>query len=139
MADVVDGKFGQELAGAVEDGLGDAGEAGDVDAVGAVGAAFHDAVEKDDLVFPFAHDYVQVLHAFEALGEVGQLVIVRGEERAAAQVRGDVLGDRPRETQAVQRAGAAADMIISRSILPDRHGLAGQDPSNSLPDNPWHR
>jgi hypothetical protein len=139
VADVVDGKFGQELAGAVEDGLGDAGEAGDVDAVGAVGAAFDDAVKKDDLVLPFPHRDVQVFHAFESLGQVGQLVVMRGEKRAAAQVRGNVLGDRPREAQAVQRAGAAADMIISRSILPDRHGLAGQDPSNSLPDNPWHR
>ncbi len=36
---------------------------------------------------------------------------MRGEKRAAADVRGDVLGDRPGEAQAVERAGAAADLV----------------------------
>jgi hypothetical protein len=82
-----------------------------VDAVAAVGAAFDDAVEEDDLVFPFADGDVEVFHAAETRGEVGQLVVVRGEERAAADVGGDVLGDGPGEREAVQRARAAADLV----------------------------
>ena len=42
-----------------------------------------------------------------------ELVIVGGEERlrAAALVRGQILGDRPRDAEAVERGGAAADLV----------------------------
>lgn len=78
-ADVMDGQFGKQLAGALQNGLGDASEPRDMDAVGPVGSTFDDAVQEDDLVFPFADGDVEIAHAFEALGEFGKLVIVRGE------------------------------------------------------------
>ena len=41
----------------------------------------------------------------------GQFVIVRGKERAAADDVVQVLGDCPRDREAVVRAGAASDFI----------------------------
>ena len=76
---MLDGQLREELACAVEDIARDAGEARNVDAVAAIGAAFDDAVEEDDLVFPFADGDVEVADAFEALGQVGELVIMRRE------------------------------------------------------------
>ncbi len=77
------GQFAKQLAGTFQHRLGHAREPRDVDAVAAVGAAFDDAVEEDDLVLPLAHGDVQVFHAGEAGREVGQLVVVRREERVA--------------------------------------------------------
>ena len=59
------GGAGGVCGGGIEGGwgLGEAGEAGDVDAVASVGAAFDDAVQEDDLVFPFADGDVEVFHA----------------------------------------------------------------------------
>ena len=66
---------------------------------------------KIDLVFPFAHRNVEIFYAVEAIGQVRQFVIVGGEKCSAAEYAGDVFGDRPGETQTIQRAGAAADFI----------------------------
>ena len=87
-----------------------AGEPRDVDAVAAVGASGHDAVEEHDLVVPFAHRDMQVGHRRQRVGELGELVVVRREQRARA-ARGEGLGDRPREREPVERAGAAADLV----------------------------
>ena len=72
-----------------------------MDAVAAVGAAFDDSVQEDDLVFPFADGDVEVSHGFEAVGQIGQFVVVGGEEGAAVGRRGRCVrrwprrGDRP--------------------------------------------
>ena len=43
--------------------------------------------------------------------ELRELGVVRGEERASARDFGEVLGDRPRERDAVEGAGPAADLV----------------------------
>ena len=58
-------------------------------------------------------DDVEVDDAGQRVGQVGELVIVRREERLRprASVRGQMLGDGPGEAQAVERGGAAADLV----------------------------
>ena len=51
------------------------------------------------------------------LREVRQLVVMGREKRAAAQVAGDVLGDRPGETEPIKRGGAASDLIQDHQRL----------------------
>ena len=63
---------------------GQASDPGDVDAVAAVGGARDDAMKEDNLVLPFTDGYVQIGHAVVLLGQLCQLVVVRGEERSAA-------------------------------------------------------
>ena len=74
---------------------GDAGQAGHVDAVGAIGAALDDLVQEDDLVAPLAHGDGQVEHAGQAFTQLGELVVVGGEQRARAGLTVEVLDDRP--------------------------------------------
>ena len=57
------------------------GQPRDLDAVAAIGSAGENLVQEDDVVFPLARRDVEVDDAAEGVGEVGELVIVRGEER----------------------------------------------------------
>ena len=56
---------------------------------------------------------MEVHDARDAVGEVGELMVVGGENclRFGAIVGGEVFGHRPREAQAVKRGGAAANLI----------------------------
>jgi len=70
--------------GSVDHGGGGPGEAGDLDAVRAVGRAFDHLADKDDVVVPFLDGDGVILKAVESLGQLGEFVIVGGEERAGA-------------------------------------------------------
>ena len=102
---------GEDFFGAVVHAAGDAGELGDVDAVALVGGAGDDLMEEDDLVLPFFDGDVVVGDAGELVGQVGELVVVGGEEGAAADVLVEVFDDGPGEREAVVGAGAAADLV----------------------------
>ena len=58
-------------------------------------------------------DDVAVDDAGQRVGEIGQLVVVRGEQRLRPRrrVRREVLGDRPGDAQAVEGRRAAADLV----------------------------
>ena len=101
----------EDLLGAGDDVFGEAGEAGDLDAVAFFGAAGEDLAEEDDLLVPLLHGDVVVLHGRAALRERGDLVVVRGEEAAGTDVIMQMLGDAPRDAEAVEGARAAADLI----------------------------
>ena len=101
----------QDFAGALDDAAGQAGEAGDFDAVTFVGAARLNAAEKNDFAGRFFHRNVNILHAGEKVGEFGELVIVGGEERARASVLLEMLDHSPSDGEAVERGGAAANLI----------------------------
>jgi len=62
-------------------------------------------------VTPLAHGDVEILKARQSLGELGQLVIVRGEQGFRANGVVQVLDDTPREAQAVEGARAAPDFV----------------------------
>ena len=100
----------EDLAGAIENRRRDAGQPGDVDAVALVGAAGHDPVEEDDLAGTFADGDVGVFEPRLGLLQLDQLMVVGREERPAADRIVNVLGDRPGQRDAVERAGAAADL-----------------------------
>ena len=62
--------------------------------------------------FHSLHRHVVVLRARgQVCGQVGQFVVMRREERAGADLVVQMLGDAPRDAQAVEGARAAADLI----------------------------
>ena len=74
----------EDLPGPIEHLGRHAGQAGDVDAVALVGAAGGDLVQEDNLLVPFAHQHVVIAQARQRLRELGQFVIMRGEQGPAA-------------------------------------------------------
>ena len=104
-------QLSQDLLGTLVHAARHAGQPGHVNAVALVGRTGHDLVQEYDLVFPFLHGHVEIHDARQRAGQVGEFVVVRGEQRAAAHVVVQVLDDRPRQRQAVVRAGAASDFV----------------------------
>ena len=70
------------------------GEPRDLDAVAAIGAARHDLAQEDDVVLPLADDDVEVGDAGQRVGEVGELVVVRREDRLRPRASGSTRGAR---------------------------------------------
>ena len=93
-------------------GVGHAGQPRDLDAVALAGRAGDDAAQEDDVALPLAHRDRAVVDARLAARQVGQLVVVGGEQHQRPR-RGivQVLGHRPGDRDAVEGAGAAADLV----------------------------
>ena len=66
-----------------------------MDAVGFVGSAGQDFVQENDFFVPLAHGDIAVRHGGLGVGQVGELVVVRCKQRAAANGIMQMLGDRP--------------------------------------------
>ena len=75
--------MGKNFFRAIEDFFGQAGETGHLYAVTFVGAAGNDFAKENDLLVPFAHGDIQIANAFAVLGELGQLMIMRGKQSCA--------------------------------------------------------
>ena len=144
LADVAFGReFGffevhQDLLRAFQHFFRHAGEARDLDAVAFVCAAFDDLAQEHNRVVPLAHGDVVILDARQALGEFGQFVIVRGEQRFRTDLIVQVFNDAPREAQAVECARATTDFVeddeaARRGIVEDVGGLAHLDHERGLP------
>src|SRR5438445_673738 len=73
-----------DLARARDHGFRQAGEARDVDPVALARATGHDAAEQHDLAGVLAHEHGHVAHARARVRERDELVVMRGEQRAAA-------------------------------------------------------
>ena len=82
-----------------------------MDAVALVRAALDDLVQEHDLFVPLANGDVEVAQARQSVGQLGQLVVMRREERLCANLVVQMLDDRPRQAQAVERARAAPDLV----------------------------
>ena len=91
----------------------EAGEPRHLDPVAAIRAPGNDLAQEDDVVLPLPRGDVGVDDPRERVGEVGQLVVMRCEQRLRPRLRvgREVLGHRPRDAQAVERRRAAADFI----------------------------
>ena len=114
-----------------------AGEARDRDAVAAARRAGHEAVQEHHVVAVLARGDGVVRDARRLLRELGELVVVRREERAAADDVVQVLGDRPGDGEAVVGARAAADLVeddqrAPRGVAQDGGGLAHLDHEGAL-------
>lgn len=103
----------QNHLGAVDDGDRQTGEAGDLDAVAAVGGAGDHSADEDDFVVPLFYRHREIAEAGEVFFELGQLLVMRREERAGAAfgVAVEVLDHGPGDGQAVVGRGAAADLV----------------------------
>ena len=79
------------------------GQARHLDAVAAVGRALDQLVQKDDRLVPLLDRDRVVADAVVGRGQVGQFVVVGGEQGldAAAVFLGQVLGHRPGDGQPV--------------------------------------
>ena len=80
-------------------GGGQPGQPRHLDAVAAVRPPRHDLAQEDDVVLPLAGRDVRVDDARQRVGQVGQLVVVRGEQRLRARRGVASPGTRPRPTR----------------------------------------
>ena len=113
-------QLAEHLAGAFDDRWRQSGKARDLNAVGAIGGTRRDLVQEDDVALPLLDAHGDVDEARQARGKRRQLVIVGGEERAAAIDLVQMLDRRPGDGEAVEGRGAAADLIE------DDEGSAGR-------------
>ena len=90
---------GQDLLGAGDHRGRQAGQPRHLDAVAAVGAAGDDLAQEDDVVLPLARGDVRVDDARQRVGQVGELVVVRGEQRLRPRLPVGSPGARPRPTR----------------------------------------
>lgn len=88
-----------------------AGEASDLDAVGFICSTGEDFVEKDNFFVPFTHSNVAIDDSIAGVGEVGEFMVMGGEEGAAFDLVVQMLGDCPRDGETVESCGSAADLI----------------------------
>src|SRR5215469_8474280 len=86
-------------------------EARNLDAVTFVGATGFHSAQKNDFARCFFDRDVDILHAGKKIGEFGQFVIVRSKKCARASVPLEMFDDGPRNGEAVERSGAAADFV----------------------------
>jgi len=87
--------------------IGQARQACHLDPVTARGRLLDHAAQKQHLAAPLAHRHAQVLDAWPLAREIGQLVEVGREQHLGPRRVMQVLGDRPRDRQPVERAGAS--------------------------------
>ena len=124
-------QFGQQLASPADDRPWDAGQLGDVDAIGAVGPAAPQLVQKHHAAILLDRGHVVVLDARQDVLQLGQLVVVGGEQRSAAEPRlvVQVLDHRARDRHAVVGARAAPDLVqnnqAAASALHQQRGRLG--------------
>ena len=107
----------QNFAGAFDDAAREAGEARDFDAVALVRAARFDAAKKNDFVRRFFDRDVDIFHAWQKVGELGEFVIVRGEKRARARVLLQMLDDGPGDAERPSKVAVPRPTSSSRTRL----------------------
>src|SRR5262249_16851889 len=97
--------------GAIEHFFGQTGEARYLDPVTLIGTARDDFTEKNDLLVPFAHCDIQIADAFAVLGELGELVIMRGKKSARFDLIVKKLSHTPRNRKSVEGGCSATDLV----------------------------
>ncbi len=83
---------------------GQAGQPRHFNAIALAGRAGLDGVQKDDAARGFFHAHAQIAHARQFFGQHGQLVVVRGKERARARLARADIRPLPRPAKAHQRS-----------------------------------
>ena len=124
--------FLQNFAGAFDHAARKASEPRYFDAVAFIGAARFDAAKKNNFVRRLFDRDVNVLHASEEIGKLGELMVVRSEKRASASVLLQVFDDGPGDGQPVKRRGAASHFIEQhktrwRGVMQDGSDFAHLD------------
>ena len=108
----------REIALRAADRLGgNARELRDLETVAAVRGAVRGRVQEYDAVRMLDRVEVQVRAAVDFRRQRGQLEVVRREEREAAVLLGQLVRDRPREREPVERRRAAPDLVDQHEAL----------------------
>ena len=68
-------------------------------------------MQENDAVVVLAGGEMGVVDAGQMLRQLRQLEVMGGEQGVGAQIAGQMLRRRPRQAEAVEGAGAAADLI----------------------------
>ena len=93
--------FGQDFARAMHHVGGQSSQLRDFDAIALVGRTFFHLAQKNNSAAALFHANMKVLYAAEAVGQLGQLVIVGGEQGLGASVGVNVFDSRPGDGQAI--------------------------------------
>ena len=104
-------QLAQHGVGALCHAAGQTRELRDLDAVAVVGGACHNAAQKRDVLAALFDGDIIVFDAVNILFHARQLVVVRGEQRLAADVLADKFYHTARNAHAVKRRSAAANFI----------------------------
>ena len=99
---------------------GQTGQLCHLDAVAVIGRAAHDAPQESDILAALFDRDVVVFHALHGAFQLGQLVVVGGEQGLAAQSFGrvcDMLHHGAGNAHAVKGGGAAADLVQHHKAL----------------------
>src|ERR1700720_3917818 len=101
----------QNFASTLDHAARESGEASDFDAITLVGAAGLHAPQENNLTGSLFHRNVHIFYRGKKFGQLGQFVVMRGEEGARAGVLLKMLDDGPGNGQAIKSRGAAADFV----------------------------
>src|SRR5690242_2199807 len=107
----------EHFTGAVIDGSWDASELRDMNAVAFVRGARDDLMEEHYLIVPFLNGDVEIANARQLIFKIGELMVMRREERAATNLVVDVFDDAPRQRKTVVRTRAAPDFVENHEAL----------------------
>ena len=82
-----------------------------MDSVALVGAALDNLAQEDDVLVPLLDGEVEIPRARVGAGELGQLVVVRREERSGLDPVGDIFGDGPGQADSVEGARSPPHLV----------------------------
>src|SRR5437773_9239266 len=99
----------QEMPRPVQQRRGKARETTDFDAVGSVGTPRFQPVNEENAVAHLSHRNVEVSNRGQLVGQLRELVVVRRENGFAPRLIVKMLGDGPRDGDAVVRRSSAAN------------------------------
>ena len=102
-----------DLLGPLDHVVGHPGQLGNLNAVALICAAFDNLSQENDIVALFFYGDTVIVHAGQLSFQFRQLVIMGGKQRLGPQKPriADVLHHRPGDGQAVEGAGASANLI----------------------------
>src|SRR5664279_6325115 len=103
--------FGEYFAGTTHDVGGQPGEFRHLNSVALVSRAFVNFSQEDYPATALFHRHMQILHTAKTVGQLGQLVVMGGEEGLGAGVSVDVLDGCPRNGEPVVGRSTASDFV----------------------------
>src|SRR5579862_1431170 len=101
----------QDMLGALDNGSGQACHTSHFDSVALAGGSRLDVVQEDDAVRRFLDAHAQVAHLLQFFHEHGELMVMRGEERAGAGFGVEVFDCGPRKRETIEGRCAAAHLV----------------------------
>jgi len=113
-------QVGENLLRAGEHFFGNARQPGHLQTIAFVGAPRQNFAQENDLIVPLADCHVEIPQAGEPGGQFGQLMVMGGEEGFGANLVMEEFDQGPCEAQAIESAGAAADLVEDDEAAPGR-------------------